>query len=174
MFQISCYIFQCVFVSLMCSLYLLILYMWYFSTVFYLNAFLFLCFYDVHCISYGPTCGLCLTTPNCCYLSQLCVHNPFRKFVDWASRGACEGGGTAHTSFPHSLLFNWHSVEARPLWRQVVSECVSHCLRPFSTTVEMGINQQLEQRINIKFLLKLGKAVPKFVRCCSRLMGKMP
>jgi transposase len=29
---------------------------------------------------------------------------------------------------------------------------------PFSTTVEMEIDQQLEQRINIKFLVKLSKS----------------
>jgi hypothetical protein len=42
----------------------------------------------------------------------------------------------------------------------VVSASVIVC-SPFSTIVKMEIDQQLEQQINIKFLVKLGKSGPE-------------
>jgi hypothetical protein len=63
------------------------------------------------------------------------ICNLFRKFMSWTCRGACKGGGNAHTSFPHSLVSNSPSVEAWPLWREaVVSVSVIVC-DPFSTIV---------------------------------------
>jgi hypothetical protein len=43
---------------------------------------------------------------------------------------------------------------------------------PFSTVVEMEIDQQLEQRINIKFLVKLGKSGPEICQMLQQACGK--
>jgi hypothetical protein len=43
---------------------------------------------------------------------------------------------------------------------------------PFSTTVEMEIDQQLEQRVNIKFLVKLGKSGPKICQMLQQAYGE--
>jgi hypothetical protein len=43
---------------------------------------------------------------------------------------------------------------------------------PFSTIVEMEIDQQLEQRINIKFLVKLGKIGPKICQVLQQAYGE--
>jgi hypothetical protein len=42
----------------------------------------------------------------------------------------------------------------------------------FSTTVEMEIDQQLEQRINIKFLVKLSKSGPKICQMLLQAYGE--
>jgi hypothetical protein len=93
------------------------------------------------------------------------IRSLFRNFVDWACRGA-------HTCFPHSLVFNWPSVEDRPLWREAaVSASVTVC-DPSSTIVELEIDQQLEQRINIKFLVKLGKSGPETCQMLHQAYGE--
>jgi aromatic ring-cleaving dioxygenase len=43
---------------------------------------------------------------------------------------------------------------------------------PFSTIVEMEIHQQLEQRINMKLLLKLGKSGPKICQMLQQAYGE--
>jgi transposase len=43
---------------------------------------------------------------------------------------------------------------------------------PFSTIVEMEIDQQLEQRINIEFLVKLGKSGPKICQMLQEAYGE--
>jgi hypothetical protein len=43
---------------------------------------------------------------------------------------------------------------------------------PFSTIVEMEINQQLEQRINIKFPVKLGKSGPEICQMLQQAYGE--
>jgi transposase len=43
---------------------------------------------------------------------------------------------------------------------------------PFSTIVEMEIDQQLEQRINIKFLVKLGKSGPEICQMFQQAYGE--
>jgi transposase len=43
---------------------------------------------------------------------------------------------------------------------------------PFSTTVEMKIDKQLEQGINIKFLVKLGKSGPKICQILQQAHGE--
>jgi transposase len=49
-----------------------------------------------------------------------------------------------------------------------VSASVIVC-NPFSTIVEMEIDQQLEQWINIKFLVKLGKSDPKICQMLQQV-----
>jgi hypothetical protein len=83
----------------------------------------------------------------------------------------CEGGGAAYTSFIHSSVLNWPSVEARPLWREVVVSASVIVCDPFSTTVEMEIDQQSEW-INIKFLVKLGKSGPKICQMLQHADGE--
>jgi hypothetical protein len=51
------------------------------------------------------------------------------------------------------------------------SECVSHC-DPFSTIIELEINQELEQQINIKFLVKLGKSGPEICQLLQQAYGE--
>jgi hypothetical protein len=100
------------------------------------------------------------------------IHSLFRKFVDWVCRSPCEGGGTTQTSFPYSLVFNWPSVEARPLLREaVVSASIIVC-DPFSAVVEMEIDQQLEYWINIKFLVKLGKSGSEICQMLQQAYGE--
>jgi hypothetical protein len=79
----------------------------------------------------------------------------------------------AHTSFPHFLVFNWPSVEAWPLWREALVNVSVIVCDPFSTIVEMEIDQQLEQRINIKFLVKLGKSGPKICQMLQQAYGTL-
>jgi hypothetical protein len=43
---------------------------------------------------------------------------------------------------------------------------------PFSTIVEMEIDQQLEQRLNIKFLVKLGKSGLKICQMLQQAYGE--
>jgi hypothetical protein len=43
---------------------------------------------------------------------------------------------------------------------------------PFSTIVKIEINQQLEQQINIKFLVKLGKSGPKICQILRQAYGE--
>jgi hypothetical protein len=43
---------------------------------------------------------------------------------------------------------------------------------PFSTTVEIEINQQLEQWIKITFLVKLGKSGPEICEMLQQAYGK--
>jgi hypothetical protein len=43
---------------------------------------------------------------------------------------------------------------------------------PFSTIVEMEIDQELEQWINIKFLVKLGKSGPKICQMLQQDYGE--
>jgi transposase len=63
-------------------------------------------------------------------------------------------------------------IEARPLWREAaVSASVIVC-NPFSTIVEMEIDQQLEQRINIKFLVKLSKSGPEICQMLQQAYGE--
>jgi transposase len=52
-----------------------------------------------------------------------------------------------------------------------VSASVIVC-NPFSTIVEMEINQQLEQRINIKFLVTLGKSGPEICQMLQQAYGE--
>jgi hypothetical protein len=86
--------------------------------------------------------------------------------------GRVKEGGTAHTSFPHSLVFNYPSVEAQPLWREAeVSGSVIVC-DPFPTIVEMEIDQRLEQQINIEFLVKLGKSDPEICQMLQQAYGE--
>ena len=50
--------------------------------------------------------------------------------------------------------------------------CVSFLWNPFSSTVKMEIDQQLEQWINIKFLVKLGKNGPKIHQMLQQVFGE--
>jgi hypothetical protein len=43
---------------------------------------------------------------------------------------------------------------------------------PFSTIVEMEIDQQLEQEFNINFLVKLGKSGPKICQMLQQAYGE--
>jgi hypothetical protein len=43
---------------------------------------------------------------------------------------------------------------------------------PFSTIVEMETDQQLEQRIIIKFLVKLGKSSPEICQMLQQAYGE--
>jgi transposase len=43
---------------------------------------------------------------------------------------------------------------------------------PFSTIVEMEVDQQLEQWINIKFLVKLGKSGPEICQMLQQAYGE--
>jgi hypothetical protein len=43
---------------------------------------------------------------------------------------------------------------------------------PFSINVEMEINQQLEQRINNKFLVKLGESSPEICQMLQQAYGE--
>jgi hypothetical protein len=43
---------------------------------------------------------------------------------------------------------------------------------PFSTTVEMKIDKQLEQGINIKFLVKIGKSGPEICQMLQQAHGE--
>jgi hypothetical protein len=52
-----------------------------------------------------------------------------------------------------------------------VSASVIAC-DPFSITVELEIEQQLEQRINIKFLVKLGKSGPGICQMLQQAYGE--
>jgi hypothetical protein len=52
-----------------------------------------------------------------------------------------------------------------------VSASVIDC-DPFSSIVEMVIDQQLEQWINIKFLVKLGKSGPKICQMLEQAFGE--
>jgi hypothetical protein len=89
------------------------------------------------------------------------IRSLFRKFGDWACERHVRERETAHTSFPHLIVFNSPALEAQPLWWEaVVSASVIVC-NLFSTTVEMEINRQLEQRIIIKFIVKVGKSGPE-------------
>jgi hypothetical protein len=52
-----------------------------------------------------------------------------------------------------------------------VSASVIAC-DPFSTVVEMEIDHQLEQRINIKFLVKLSKSGPEMCHMLQQAYGE--
>ena len=52
------------------------------------------------------------------------------------------------------------------------TSCVSFLWNPFSSIVKMEINQQLEQQINIKFLVKLGKNGPKIHQMLQQVYGE--
>jgi hypothetical protein len=58
------------------------------------------------------------------------------------------------------------------LWREaVVSASVIVC-DPFSTIVDMEIDQQLEQWINMKLFVKLGKSGPKICQMLQQAYGE--
>ena len=52
------------------------------------------------------------------------------------------------------------------------TSCVSFLWNPFLSIVKMEIDQQLEQRINIKFLVKLGKNGPEIHQMLQQVYGE--
>src|SRR5215469_17357851 len=55
--------------------------------------------------------------------------------------------------------------EGQPSW-------VGFLWNPFSSIVKMEIDQQLDQRINIKFLVKLGKNGPEIHQMLQQVYGE--
>ena len=50
------------------------------------------------------------------------------------------------------------------------TSCFTFMWNAYSRITKMAIHQQLEQRINITFLVKLGKNAQKSIKCCNRFM----
>jgi len=66
------------------------------------------------------------------------------------------------------LTFSWSPIALG----EGENLCVSFLWNPFSSIVKMEIDQQLEQRIIIKFLVKLGKNGPEIHQILQQVYGE--
>jgi len=73
----------------------------------------------------------------------------------------------------HSTGASLRSVGDRSLWEKARLRALVFC-ETFSSIVKLEMNQQLEQWINIKFLLELGKNDPGIHQILQRFMASMP
>ena len=78
------------------------------------------------------------------------------------------GGAPLQLSSLYRTQLNFSRSQAAVGEGQI--SCFSFLWKAYSRIVKMEIDQKLEQRIHITFLVKLGKNGLKIHQCCNRFM----
>ena len=99
------------------------------------------------------------------------IRSVSKKFVQWVSGGV----GVKWWCIPPALLTQQDTLtfsRSPTALGEGQTSCISFLWNPFSSIVKMEIDQQFEQMLNIKFLVKLGKKGPEIHQMLQQVYGE--